>query len=212
MPDIDYTDPEILSQADCIFWALNNKIKLMGNTTFTLDGCEYMADIMRDPARWIAVMKGTQARITTAFMLRLMHSVIYGRYPQGGIYYFPKKEAVESFSKTRFGPLIADNPCIKKYLKRTNSVNIKQVGKAFLSLLGAGATASIEGKKDGTGVRSTPADEVVRDERDLFDDDMAGMTFDRLLNSEFKKEVDLGSPTIPDVGIDMVFGKSDQKM
>ena len=210
--DIDYTDPEILSQADPIFWATFNKIKLMGNTEFTLDGCEYMADIMRDPARWIAVMKGTQARITTAFMLRLMHSVIYGRYPQGGIYYFPKKEAVESFSKTRFGPLIADNPCIKKYLKRTNSVNIKQVGKAFLSLLGAGATASIEGKKDGTGVRSTPADEVVRDERDLFDDDMAGMTFDRLLNSKFKKEVDLGSPTIPDVGIDMVFGKSDQKM
>jgi hypothetical protein len=212
MPDIDYTDPEILASVDPIFWATHNKIKLMGNTEFTLEGCEYMADIMRDPARWIGVMKGTQARITTAFMLRLMHSVIYGKYPQGGIYYFPKKEAVESFSKTRFGPLIADNPCIKRYLKRTNSVNIKQVGKAFLSLLGAGATASIEGKKDGTGVRSTPADEVVRDERDLFDDDMAGMTFDRLLNSKFKKEVDLGSPTIPDVGIDMVFGKSDQKM
>ncbi len=198
-------------EADPCVWAVKNKIKLMGGTEFTLSGCEYMQDIMLDEARYIAVMKGTQARITTAFMLRMMHSVIYNRYPQGGIYYFPKKEAVENFSKTRFGPLISSNPCIKKHLRNTNSVNIKQVGKAFLSLLGASATTLIEGKKDGTSVRSTPADEVVRDERDLFDDDMADMTFDRLLNSKFKKEVDLGSPTIPDVGIHKVFTMSDQK-
>lgn len=211
---INYNDPSYvndLMHVDCVLWAVRNKIKLMGGTIFTLDGCEYMGDIMRDTARHIAVMKGAQARITTAFMLRMIHSLINGRQPQGGIYYFPKKEAVENFSKTRFGPLIADNPCIKKYLKRTNSVNIKQVGKAFISLLGASATTSIDGKKDSTSVRSTPADEVVRDERDLFEDAMAEMTEDRLLNSTLKKEVDLGTPTIPDFGIDKVFGESDQK-
>ena len=200
-----------LMQVDACYWACHNKIKLMGGTVFTLDGCSYMLDIMGDKARYIAVMKGTQARITTLFMIRMIHRIIHGMYPQGGIYYFPKKEAVENFSKTRFGPLISDNPCIKKYLKKTNSVNIKQVGKAFLSLLGASATSLIEGKKDGTSVRSTPADEVDRDERDLFDDDMAEMTFDRLLNSKFKNEVDMGSPTIPDVGIHKVFSQSDQK-
>ena len=94
------------------YWAVKNKIKLMGGTTFTLEGCEYMLDIMGDAARNLAIMKGAQARITTLFMLRAIHSLIYGRYPQGSIYYFPKKEAVENFSKTRFGPLIADNPCI----------------------------------------------------------------------------------------------------
>ncbi len=200
-----------MMRVDACYWACQNEIKLMGGTVFTLKGCEYMMDIMGDRARHIVVMKGTQARITTLFMIRLIHRLIYGIYPQGGIYYFPKKEAVENFSKTRFGPLIADNPCIKKHLKRTNSVNIKQVGKAFLSLLGASATSSIEGKKDSTSVRSTPADEVDRDELDLFDEDMVGMTFDRLLNSEFKNEVDLGSPTIPDFGIHKVFDQSDQK-
>jgi hypothetical protein len=204
-------DINVLMQADPCFWAVKNKIKLMGGTEFTLDGCGYMHDIMNDIARYRAIMKGTQARITTAIMIELIHAVRYGKYPQGGIYYFPKKEAVENFSKTYFGPLIATNPCIKKHLKNTNSVNIKQVGKAFVSLLGASATTIIEGKKDGTSVRQTPADMVVRDERDLFDDDMAGMTFDRLLNSEFKREVDLGSPTIPDLGIHKVFNLSDQK-
>ena len=200
-----------MMQANACYWACQNKIKLMGGVEFPLKGWEYMLDIMGDNARHIAVMKGTQARITTLFMIRMIHRIIYGMYPQGGIYYFPKKEAVENFSKTRFGPLISDNPCIKKHLRKTNSVNIKQVGKAFLSLLGASATSSIEGKKDSTSVRSTPADEVDRDELDLFDEDMVGMTFDRLLNSEHKNEVDLGSPTMPDFGIHKVFSKSDQK-
>ncbi len=211
---IDLSNPllnEQLMEADPVFWSLANRIKLMGGVEFTLDGCAYMNDIMSDTARYIAVMKGTQARITTAFMLRLMHSVRYGKYPKGGIYYFPSDKSVERVSKQYFGPLIADNPCINRYLKRTNSVNIKQVGRAFVSLMGASATKSIDGKKDSTNVRGTPADEVIRDERDLFDDAMAGMTFDRLLDSKFKKEVDLGSPTIPDYGIHKVFCKSDQK-
>ncbi len=202
---------EKLMQADSCYWALKSEIKLLGGTIFTLDGCEYMGDIMRDEARYIAVMKGTQARITTLFMLKAIHALRYGRYPQGIIYYFPNRDLVEDFSKTRMGPLISDNYCIKKYMKNTNSVFVKRIGKTFLTLKGARATVSIEGKKDSGSLRTTPADEVIRDERDLFDDDMADMTFDRLLNSEFKKEVDLGSPTIPDVGIDKVFGKSDQK-
>jgi len=198
-------------EVDSCYWAVKSEIQLLGGATFTLDGCEYMADIMRDRARHIAVMKGAQARITTLFMLRAIHALIYGLYPQGSIYYFPNKIAVENFSKTRFGPLISENPCIRKHLRNTNSVNIKRVGRSFLRLLGATATVDIQGKKDSSSVRSEPADEIIRDERDLFNDVMADMTEDRLLNSTLKLEVDLGTPTIPDVGIDRVFGESDQK-
>ena len=170
-----------------------------------------MGDIMRDVARHIVVMKGAQARITTAFMLRAIHALRYGRYPQGSIYYFPNKLAVETFSKTRFGPLIDDNPCIKRHLKNTNSVNIKRVGRSFLRLLGATATVDIQGKKDSTSVRSEPADEAILDEYDLFDVTIADMIPDRLLNSLLKLMVWLGTPTIPDFGIDKIFGASDQK-
>ena len=197
--------------ADPCYWAKTNNIRLLGGIPFTLDGCTYMGDIMRDPARHIAVMKGAQARITTAFMLREIHALIHGVYRQGAIYYFPDQRGAEGFSKTRFGPMVDDNPAITKYLKATNSVSIKKVNDAFLSLLGCKATTNLQGKKDASNVRSTPADSVIRDERDLFDDEMADMTEDRLLNSELKREVDLGTPTIPDIGIDRVFGKSDQK-
>ena len=207
-------DPKFLEkymQFDPVVWAERHAVRLLGGIEFTLKGCEYMGHIMRDPARHIAVIKGAQARITTAFMLREIHALRYGLYKQGAIYYFPDKVAVESFSKTRFGPLIAANPCISKHLKKTNSVNIKQVGKAFISLLGCKATVDIQGKKDSTAVRSTPSDSNVLDERDLFDDRMAEMTEDRLLNSELKRQAELGTPTIPDFGIDRIFAKSDQK-
>lgn len=203
---------DLSQESDPIYWAIVNHIKLMGGVTFTLEGCQYMADIMRDLARHMCVMKGTQARITTAFMLRAIHSLIYGKYPKGVIYYFHDKTSVEDFSKTRFKPLIKDNPIIKRHLKSTDSMFAKQVGKAFLTLKGASATKILDHqKKDGGALRSMPADEVIRDERDLFDDAMAKMTVDRLLDSDFKKEVDLGSPTMPDFGIHKIFKKSDQK-
>ncbi|KKM26221.1 hypothetical protein LCGC14_1586890, partial [marine sediment metagenome] len=211
---LDLHDPktnEQMMQVDPCYWAQALGIKLLGDTVFTLDGCEYMGDIMRDPARHIAVIKGTQARITTCFMLREIHALIHRLRPQGSLYYFPTEKDVEKFSKTRQGPLIADNPVIKKHLHSTNSVSVKKVGKSFLCLLGGRATSVIQGKKDSGSVRTTPGDCVIRDERDLFDDDMAEMTNDRLLNSTLKLEVDLGSPTIPDIGIDKVFGESDQK-
>ncbi|GAG89909.1 unnamed protein product, partial [marine sediment metagenome] len=171
-----------------------------------------MQDIMSDSARFIVVMKGTQARITTAFMIRSIHSLIYGIYPQGVIYYFPSRDAVEDFSKTRFTPLINDNPCINRFLKSTDSVFVKKVGKSFLTLKGATATMNLKGrKKDSMAVRSTPADEAILDERDLFDQAIVDMIPDRLLNSEFKRITNLGSPTMPDFGISKEFDLSDQK-
>ena len=200
-----------MCQADSCFWADRNGIRLIGGIPFTTKGYEYQSQIMRDPADEKVIMKCAQSGITTIFMLDAMHGMIHGQYPQGVIYYFPSKTAVEGFSKTRFGPLVDDNPAIRKYLKNTNSVSIKRVGNSFLSLLGASATVNIQGKQDGGAVRSTPADYVIRDERDLFSEAIVRMTKDRINNSKIGKEVDLGTPTIPDYGIAKVFNKSDQR-
>lgn len=212
---ISLDDPQLktkMMRADSCYWAESNRIKLLGGTTFTLEGCRYLEDIMRDDSDEKAIMKGAQARITTIFMLDAIHGLIHNLYPQGVIYYFPTEKAVEGFSKTRFGPLVADNPVISRHLQNTNSISVKKVGKTFLSLLGCKATQSLQGiKKDGTAVRSTPADYIIRDERDLFEDSMVRMTKDRLQNSKIAKEVDLGTPTIPDYRISKIFNDSDQR-
>lgn len=211
---IDISDPKLsekMMQADSCYWAIKNKIKLLGRTEFSLVGCEYLAEIIRDDSTEKVVQKCAQARLTTLFMIDSIHGLIYNKYPQGVIYYFPTEKAVEGFSKTRFGPLVDDNPAIRYHMQDTNSVSVKKVGSTFLSLLGAKATQSIQGKKDGTAVRSTPADYVIRDERDLFDESMVRMSKDRLQNSKIGKEVDLGTPTIPDYGISRCFNESDQR-
>lgn len=212
---IDFNDPLLdqkMMQVDSCYWAYRNKIKLIGGVSFDVRGYEYQRDIMRDLSVEKVVMKCAQSGITTLFMLDAIHGLINGLYPQGVIYYFPTEKAVEGFSKTRFGPLVNDNPVIRRYLKNTNSVSIKKVGSTFLSLLGAKATQTIgKNKQDGTAVRSTPADYVIRDERDLFIESMVRMTKDRLQNSKIGKEVDLGTPTIPDFGISKAFEESDQR-
>ena len=40
-----------LMQCNPCYWAIKNKIRLMGGTVFTLNGCEYLEDIMLDSAR-----------------------------------------------------------------------------------------------------------------------------------------------------------------
>ena len=202
---------EAMMESDCVYWALRKGIKLIGGIPFTVDDRPYIKDIMRDEAEEMALMKGAQSAGTTCCMLMTLHKLAYGICPQGAIYYFPTERSVEAFSKTRFSPLITDNACIRKFLKGTKSVNIKRVGKTFLRLLGASATKSIQGKKDGTSVRSEPADILVRDETDLFDNEMREETKQRILNSKNPKEIDLGTPTIPDYGISKIYYESDQK-
>ena len=206
---MDYT-PLDIAKADATYWATLNKIRLEGNVRFSLDGHKFQLGIMRCQARHILVMKAAQMTVTTIFILRALHGLIHGLYPTGVIYYFPTTRSVEKFSKTRFGPLIADNYCIRKHLKNTNSVFVKRVGGCNLSFEGGSATMDIQGKKDSTAVRSTPADIVYRDERDLFSNEMAEQTNQRTQHSLIQGEVDLGTPTMPDWGVHRIWEKSNQ--
>ncbi len=46
--DVDNPDNNrAMMEVDSCYWALCNRVKLMGNTTFTLDGCLYMQAIMQ---------------------------------------------------------------------------------------------------------------------------------------------------------------------
>ncbi len=85
---------ENLMKADSVYWAVQNRIKLIGAAEFTMEGHQYMEEIMRDPSDEKAIMKGAQAGITTAFMIDAIHGMIHGLFPQGVIYYFPTERAV----------------------------------------------------------------------------------------------------------------------
>jgi len=205
---------DIACSRDAPYWALKKGLKIDGRP-FTLEGRMYQQEIMRPVTddgkvkQNEVIRKGSQIGVTMGKVIEISHGALYQKYPQGVIYYFPSTKAVEHFSKTRFKPFLDDNPDeVKKYVNDVNAVAVRRIGSVNVNFFGGSATSRVAGeKKDSTAVRSTPADWVLLDERDLFDDEMAEQVNQRLGNSTIKRRTDLGTPTIPEVGVDLLYKK-----
>ena len=205
------------ASTDAPYWAWLNKILIDGRP-FTLDGRQYQMEIMRyktDDGKIKTnevIKKGSQTGATMGKAIEVVHGAAHGLYPQGIIVFFPSKTAVEDFSGSRFRPLLTDNEVIKEYCNDINSVYTRRIGKVNVSFHGCSGTTIIGGiAKDSTQVRMTPADWILLDERDLFDDEMAAQVNQRLGNSTIRRRSDMGTPKLPDAGIDRLYGKSDMR-
>ena len=209
--------PEQIAQADPAYWAWLNQIHIDG-VPFRKEGREYQLEIMRPITadgkvkRNEVIKKGSQTGATMGKSIEIAHGAVHGMYGQGIIYFFPSKTAVEEFSGSRFKPLLRDNPFLSEYCKDINSVYTRRIGRTNVSFHGCSGTTVIGGvAKDSTSVRSTPADWILLDERDLFDDEMASQVNQRLGNSTIRRRSDMGTPKLPDDGIDRLYAKSDMR-
>jgi len=123
---------------------------------------------------------------------------------------------VGEFSKSRFGPLIRENPdVIGRWVKDTDSVTLKNVGGAFLYLRGARLSQAVGGpgveEKESVALRSIPVDRVVFDELDLMDDEVVSKARGRMGASEMQEEAYLSNPTGEGGGIHRLWLESDQR-
>ncbi len=211
------TDSSKNASTDAPYWAWLNKILIDGRP-FSLEGRKYQLEIMRPETGdgkvklGEVIKKGTQTGATMGKAIEVCHGALHGLYPQGIINYFPSKVAVEDYSGARFKALLTDNDVIGKHCNDINAVHKRRIGKTNVSFLGCSGTTLIGGMaKDSTAVRQTPADWVLLDERDLFDDEMARQVNQRLGNSTINRRTDMGSPKLPDDGIDLLYSKSDMR-
>ncbi len=202
---------------DAPYWAWTNKLLIDGRP-FSLEGRAYQLEMMRpitDDGKVKhneVIKKGSQTGATMGKAIEISHGALHGHYPQGIIYYFPSKVSVEDFSGSRYKPFLTDNPMLKRACNDINAVHKRRLGKTVISFLGCSGTTIIGGMaKDSTSVRSTPADWILLDERDLFDDEMAAQVNQRLGNSQICRRSDMGTPKLPDDGIDRLYGKSDMR-
>lgn len=180
---------------------------------FTFSNHEYQEAILKEDAPRQVLKKGTQLGISETQILKSMHGLLYGRYPQGVLYLFPTQNDVYDFSRARFGPLLTENPEIGKEVRETESVTLKKVRKSMLYLRGARASSKIEGVKAmATQLIAIPVDRIVFDERDNMADNMIDLALERLGHSSVKEEVYLGTPSIPDYGVDRLYSESDQRV
>jgi hypothetical protein len=139
--------------------------------------------------------------------------MIFGKYNQGSLYLFPTRDDVKDFSKARFDPLIEANPFIGAHVQSTDAQNIKRIGKGFLYLRGARSTKNVGGaKKSSSQLKSIPVDRIVFDEMDEIEPDMITLAEERVSHSDVKEMMYLGTPTIPEYGIDHMYQQSDQRV
>jgi hypothetical protein len=208
-------DPQVMKHLmamDPLMWIDVNKLRL-GGGHYELEGHEYQIDILRCDARQQCCIKGAQMGITEVWVLKTLHGMIHNKYPKGALYLFPTRDDVGDFSKSRFDPLISDNPCIGSKVHSTDSKNIKRIGKGVLYLRGARATKSIgTSKKSSSQLKSIPVDRIVFDERDEMTRDMVTLAEERVSHSKVQELMYLGTPTIPDYGIDKQYQNSDQRV
>jgi len=202
----------VMGAMDSLVWLHTNKI-MLGGGQYSIKGHEYQMGLLEETANKQVCIKGAQMGITEVWVLKTLHGMIHGIYPSGSLYLFPTQNDVGDFSKSRFDPLIDANPSIGAYVISTDSQHIKKVGNGFLYLRGARATKAIGGeKKSSASLKSIPVDRIVFDERDEMADEMVTLAEERVSHSHIKDLMYLGTPTIPDFGVDQIYQDSDQRV
>jgi hypothetical protein len=202
---------QIMMQLDPFTWVIENKLRL-SHGPWRLEGHEYQVAWLQEQAREQVFIKGAQIGATEVLVLRTLHGMIYERYPQGALYLFPTRDDVRDFSKARFDPLISNNNFIGAHVQSTDAQNIKKIGPGHLYLRGARSTKSIGTKKSSSQLKSIPVDRIVFDEMDEIEPSMIDLARERVSHSSVKEQMFLGTPTIPDYGVDKMYQQSDQRV
>lgn len=185
----------------------------LGGRKFTFEGHEYQIDMLKENAIRQCYKKGAQMGLTEINVLKTLHGLLFGRYPQGVLYLFPSVNDVTDFSKGRFGPLVSDNEDIASQVSSTDAVGVKRIRKSMLYLRGARVTGKIEGiKRTSSQLKGVPVDRLVCDEVDEMEASMVELAIERLGHSLVKEEAYLSTPSIPDFGIDKLYNESDQRV
>jgi hypothetical protein len=178
-------------------WALR-RVRLDGRP-FSFEGHEYLRAIFDDTAPHIVLSKAAQIGGTTWAILKAFHACVMGL---NVMYFFPTRTDVLEFSKSRVGPLLANNRFLSRLLKDTDTAGLKRIDSAYLYLRGMQSTV---------GLKSVPADMLVFDELDEASPDAKNLAKERLAHSDYKRIVELSNPSLPDYGIDEAYQLSDQR-
>ena len=202
-----------MMEADPWAWVYYNKMRLAGGP-YMVYGHEFQRDVLQSTYRRQCAKKSPQMfGLTEIMVIRSLHGMRYGRYPQGVLYLFPTDDEVGDFSKSRFKPFLSNNrKSIGRYVKETDTASVKRVGNAFLFFRGS-RLKDIEGsQKSSSKLKALPVDCLVGDEIDEMDQGALTLSLGRMDHSFVKDEFYLANPTVPDYGIDKMYQDSDQRI
>jgi hypothetical protein len=219
----ELTDVDLMAQVSAAYWAKLYSLRLASGLPFTFDGREYQIEPMQTVAKETVHKKATGGGFSEIEIIKSIHGMRYGRYPQGVGYFFPTDTDMQDYVKTRFNPLINNNyNSIGRYIKTgrkgTDSAGVKRIGNANLYLRGTTLAPQGDGDvRQSTKTSGIQIDRAVLDEVDQMESEVIAKIRGRMANAcvdgikGFSELVFIGNPSDDDRGVDLLYQSSDQR-
>jgi len=172
-------------------WALDLGLKVDGRD-FSLEGREYIIQVIRDTSPKLVVKKAAQTAFTISFLVRSFHWITMRHWHH--LYLLPLKQGAIPFVQKRLDPMIAGSDYLSAQFSSVDNRLHKQTTDA-ISLLIRGVNIESE-------MQETPADVIVFDEYDRMATDYLEDAKHRVDGSRIKRLTFLSTPTVPGHGLD----------
>jgi len=184
------------------FWIESEKIKNEKGNPIEFNNHTFLKAIARDESQEQVVIKGSQIGMSTLNILRLLHAAKFLGINQ--IYTLPTVDDVRAFVPGKVNQIIDINPTIRAEFSRKDkdAVEQKQIGKSFIYFKGTYT------EREAIMLSS---DKNYYDEIDKSKPEVIRTYASRLGFSKIRAQYYFSTPTIPDFGIDKLWGESDQK-
>jgi len=171
-------------------WALNMELRVDGRP-FTLEGREYIRQVIRDTSDEIVIPKAAQTAFTVTFLVRTLQWITERRWNH--LYLLPLKTGAIPFVQARIDPMIDASPYLRGKFKTVDNRLHKQA---------EGINLYIRGTNIDRELQEIPVDCEVWDERDRMVEDNLEDARHRMDGSEIQKLTILSTPTVPGHGVD----------
>lgn len=172
-------------------WAINMGLKVDGHP-FTLEGREYIRQVIRDTSDEIVIPKAAQTAFTISMLVRTLHWVVIRGWHH--LYLLPLKTGAIPFVQARIDPIIDSTEKLRKQFHSVDNRLHKQTENAI--------NLYIRGTNIERELQEIPVDVEVWDERDRMVEDNLEEARHRMDGSHVKKLMIVSTPTVPGHGVD----------
>lgn len=191
-----------LEVADFITKETRNPDPGFSDKRFDFKGHEFQEHIANDRSERVCVRKPSQVGLSE-LILRIILTLAF-RYGLKIGYAMPTKTHLNTYVPTRIDPIIDASPKLSRGIDKNNN------NKALKMFSSGGAVYMIHSKTTSESF-ATQLDGYFADEMDRLDPDFVSQLPYRLHHSLHKLQWKVCTPTLPEIGIDAEFPKTNQQ-
>jgi hypothetical protein len=181
---------ELRSLARPDSWAVRMGLRVDARP-FSLEGREYVKDVIRDYSQEIVIPKAAQMAFTVTFVTKSLHNVVERGW--NGLYLLPVKTGAIPFVQARIDPVIESNDQLKQHFASVDNRLHKQSTK--------GVNLYVRGTNIARELQEIPVDFEIWDERDRMIEENLSDAKHRMDGSKIQKLIILSTPTVEGYGV-----------